>query len=81
LLDSIKTIDFPFDMTLERGWETGVNVYTVRRNVVELSELALMSQIASRAQYRAVKIKGIRKMVTHLVRLAEYARRIRYALS
>lgn len=81
LLESANNIEFPYDMTLERGWKTGVNIYTVRQNIVELSERSAVSQIANRAQYRAVKLRGVRKIGTHFLRLIEYARRIRYALS
>ncbi|WP_244480268.1 glycosyltransferase family 25 protein [Rhizobium sp. Root1220] len=81
LLSRIQQIEFPYDVTLERGWKTGLNIFTVRENVVSLSERALSSQIASRAEYRAVKKRGIKKMRTHLVRIFEYARRIQYALS
>jgi len=81
LLKSADNIEFPYDMTLERGWKTGASIYTVRQNIVELSERSAVSQIANRAQYRAVKLRGARKIGTHLLRLIEYARRIRYALS
>ncbi len=81
LLASADNIEFPYDMTLERGWKTGVSIYTVRQNIVELSERSVMSQIADRAQYRAVKLRGARKLATHFLRVIEYARRIRYALS
>jgi len=81
LLKRADNIEFPYDMTLERGWETGVSIYTVRQNIVELSERSAVSQIASRAQYRAVKLRGPRKIGTHFLRLIEYARRIRYAFS
>ncbi|MBB3320271.1 MULTISPECIES: glycosyltransferase family 25 protein [unclassified Rhizobium] len=81
LLRSANDIEFPYDMTLERGWKTGVSIYTVRRNIVELSERSTVSQIANRAEYRAVKLRGVRKIGTHLLRMLEYARRIRYALS
>ncbi len=81
LLEGASNIVFPFDMTLERGWKTGVNIYTVKHNMVELSQRSTESQIASRAQYRAVKLRGTRKVRTHFLRLIEYVRRIRYALS
>ncbi|MBD9446510.1 glycosyltransferase family 25 protein [Rhizobium sp. RHZ01] len=81
LLECADNIEFPYDMTLERGWKTGVSIYTVRQNIVELSARSAMSQIADRAQYRAVKLRGARKLATHFLRVIEYARRIRYALS
>ncbi len=81
MLSEMQMIRYPYDITLERGWKTGVEVYTVKSNIVELSTHSIDSQIANREQYRAVKIRGLRKMSTHLIRAIEYLRRIRYALS
>lgn len=81
LLNEIQTMHYPYDIALERGWKTGVEVYTVQSNIVKLSKHSINSQIANRDQYRAVKIRGIRKVSTHVIRAIEYLRRIRYALS
>ncbi|KQO79783.1 glycosyltransferase family 25 protein [Rhizobium sp. Leaf262] len=81
LLATIQRINFPYDIALERGWKTGVKIFTVQQNIVELSDRSHFSQIASREEYRAVKVKGLRKIITHLIRAVEYVRRIRYALS
>lgn len=80
LLDQIQTMRYPYDIALERGWKTGVEVYTVANNIVNLSKHSTNSQIADRSQYRAVKIRGLRKMSTHVIRAIEYLRRIWYAL-
>lgn len=81
LLGALKEIKFPFDVALERGWETKVRVYTVRENVLELSLRSRESQIADRAKYRSIKLPGFRRIPTHAFRAAEFFRRICYALS
>jgi glycosyl transferase family 25 len=81
LLREMNEIRFPFDLGLERGWETGIQVYTVRDNILSLSERALESQIADRAKYRSIKLRGYRRIPTHILRLVELARRIRYSLA
>ena len=81
LLNEIQTMRYPYDIALERGWKTGVEVYTVHSNIVKLSKHSIDSQIANRDQYRAVKIRGVRKISTHVIRAIEYLRRIRYVLS
>lgn len=81
LLNKIQMMRYPYDIALERGWKTGVEVYTVQSNIVKLFKRSTGSQIANRHQYRAAKIRGIRRMVTHFIRTVEFFRRIRYALS
>lgn len=81
LLQALHVIEFPFDMALERGWKTKLNVLTLQRNLLQLSERSLHSQIASREEYRKVKVRGARKLITHVLRAVDYAKRIRYALS
>lgn len=81
LLEKIKIMQYPYDIALERGWKTGVSIYTVQTNIAKLSKLSHGSQIADRDQYRAVKIRGVRRIATHMIRAIDYVRRIRYALS
>lgn len=81
LVDALKIITCPFDVALERGWATGVRVYTVRDNLIALSVRSKESQIADRARYRSIKLRGIRKIPTHVWRTVELFRRVRYAVS
>lgn len=81
LLRSMEEIKFPFDVGLERGWDTGIQIFTVRRNLLELSVRALESQIADRARYRSIKVRGYKKIPTHIFRIAELGRRARYSFS
>lgn len=81
LLGAMNEIRFPFDVGLERAWETGIQVYTVRDNILTLSDRALESQIADRAKYRSIKLRGYRRIPTHILRVVELVRRIRYSLA
>ncbi len=81
LVDALKIITCPFDIALERGWATGVKVYTVKDDLIALSIRSKESQIADRARYRSIKLRGIRKIPTHIWRMVELLRRVRYAVS
>ncbi|QRM52383.1 glycosyltransferase family 25 protein (plasmid) [Rhizobium sp. BG6] len=80
LLEKLERIELPYDIALERGWATGLDVYSVKDNVLHLSERSQESQIADRAKYRSIKLRGIRKIPTHIFRIIELTRRIKYAL-
>jgi glycosyl transferase family 25 len=80
LVAALQRIAFPFDIALERSWATGVQVYTVKDNLIALSVRSKESQIADRARYRSIKLRGHRKIPTHLFRIVELFRRARYAL-
>jgi glycosyl transferase family 25 len=81
LIRALKEIRFPFDIALERGWATDTKVYTTKENVVTLSVRALDSQIADRARYRSIKLRGYQRIPTHLFRVVELLRRIKYSLT
>lgn len=80
LLDSISTMSFPFDVALERSWHTGVDMLTVKSNMVSLGHLSQDTVIATRADYRRHKFRGPKRIVTHLFRAVDYARRVRYVV-
>jgi glycosyl transferase family 25 len=80
LLIALQEIRFPFDVALERGWETEVQVYSVKKNVLELSVRSRESQIADRAKYRSIKLSSYRRIPTHAFRILEFFRRVRYGL-
>ncbi|MCJ7993713.1 glycosyltransferase family 25 protein [Rhizobium cremeum] len=81
LLRNIRVMSYPLDIALERGWQNGVNVFTVKDNIARLSPTtSKMTEIGTRADYRKRKFRGPRRAITHLMRALEYTRRIRYAL-
>ncbi|WP_018901301.1 glycosyltransferase family 25 protein [Rhizobium sp. 2MFCol3.1] len=81
LVDALKVITCPYDVALERGWATGVKVYTLKDDLITLSVRSKESQIADRARYRSIKLRGFRKIPTHIWRMVELFRRVRYAVS
>jgi glycosyl transferase family 25 len=81
LLATLSEIRFPFDIALERAWATKIRVYTVKDNVLNLSVRALDSQIADRAGYRSIKLRGYKRIPTHLFRIVELVRRVKYSLT
>ncbi|PZU83018.1 MAG: glycosyl transferase family 25 [Shinella sp.] len=81
LLRSIRIMSYPLDIALERGWQNGVNVFTVKDNIAHLSPTtSKMTEIGTRADYKKRKFKGPRRAITHFMRAIEYARRIKYSL-
>lgn len=81
LVVALREIKFPFDVALERGWETGIRVYSVKNNVLKLSARSRESQIADRARYASIKLRGYRRIQTHLFRALEFIRRAIYSLT
>lgn len=80
LLQAVSVMVLPFDIAIERGWATGVETYTVKNDLLELGPLRETTEIASQCQYRASKISGPRRLLTHVFRATDYVRRIAYAL-
>jgi glycosyl transferase family 25 len=79
-LQNLKVMRYPVDIALERGWQSGLAVFTVREDIVSLGALKKQTEIASIADYRKYKFTGAKRMVTHFVRAGEYLRRIGFAL-
>ncbi|MBB5575951.1 MULTISPECIES: glycosyltransferase family 25 protein [Rhizobium] len=80
MLSALQHMAFPFDVALERGWHHGSNVLTAKRNLVSLMTHSRESLIGHRADYRRVKFFGPKRLPTHVLRVVEYWRRVRYAL-
>lgn len=80
LLQGIAVMREPYDIALERGWQHGASTMTVRHDLAGLTREISPTEIGTREDYRRTKIRGIRKTATHVHRMLEYLRRIRYAL-
>lgn len=70
----------PFDIALERGWQNGARILSVKNNIASFTPESDKTEIGSRDDYSRVKLHGLKKTRTHIHRALEYARRIRYAL-
>ncbi|MBD8553969.1 glycosyltransferase family 25 protein [Rhizobium sp. CFBP 8762] len=80
LLSAIATMKLPYDIALERGWETGVETFTVQHNVTTLGPYRRDTAIGNSSQYRKTKIPRLKRVTTHLFRARDYLCRIAYAL-
>lgn len=78
LTTRLARMEYPWDIALERGWATGIKVYTTRLNIASI--IRQKTTIASRSAYRASKFPWWRRLRTYHVRMLESVRRIDYAL-
>ncbi|MEO9340247.1 O-antigen ligase family protein [Mesorhizobium sp. SB112] len=80
LLDTLSVMSLPWDVALERFWAAGVEVFSVKDNILEFSEDRRNSLIASKADYRKVKYTGEKRISAVWFRLKDYARRVHHVL-
>lgn len=78
LLTALSTMEYPWDVALERGWATATEVYSTKEDVAVLARHK--STIANRAAYRGTKFPWWKRLRTHGTRIKESAWRISYAL-
>ena len=71
LLEPLRVQSLPFDMALERVWHHHVPVYTAEESLLEFGDLRSQTFIASRADYKQQKQKGLAKIPTHIFRVKE----------
>jgi glycosyl transferase family 25 len=64
-------------VALERGWASGAQIYTTRRDVTVSSRDS--TTIATQSVYRASKFAWWKRLGTHGIRIVETLRRIAYA--
>ncbi|MCM2458020.1 glycosyltransferase family 25 protein [Rhizobium sp. CG4] len=77
LAKTLKVMEYPIDIALERGWDSGAQVYTTRSNVAV--PIRGTTTIATRAIYKRSKFPWWKRFRTYGIRIAEAAHRIRYA--
>lgn len=80
LIDRLRVQSLPFDMALERSWDHGIPVLTSKHSLLDFGDLRFETFIASRADYRHHKLKGVAKLPTHLFRLREMIKRALHPL-
>lgn len=81
LRDALATMEYAHDVALERGWHTGVATFTVRHNIVNWNPHTSQSQVVTDGGYGATKVRGLKRLPTHMSRAVDYIRRIVYALT
>jgi glycosyl transferase family 25 len=81
LLKTMRRIQLPYDVALERGWATGVETFSAEDNVVEFSPHRRDTTIGKRSDYRAAKPHFLLRTTAHWFRAHDQLRRWLYALS
>lgn len=79
LLDRLSIMQFPWDVALERGWATGLEIYSFAKDPVWAIEGD--TTIASRDAYRATKFPAWRRINTYGLRLLDGIQRFFYSLA
>jgi glycosyl transferase family 25 len=78
LVEKLRRMAYPWDVALERGWDTGIEIYTMRTDVARTTEED--TTIASRETYRATKFAWWKRLNTYGLRFIDDAKRLGYAL-
>ncbi|WP_242218901.1 glycosyltransferase family 25 protein [Shinella zoogloeoides] len=76
LIEGLKIMEYPWDVALERGWASGVRIYTTRQDVASPTRDG--TTIATQSAYRASKFPWWKRLRTYGIRIVEAARRIAY---
>lgn len=79
LARTMRPMQLPFDVELERGWRTGAAAYTVKTDIVSLGPLDVETEIGSRDDYRQTRLLGYQRLPTHFFRAKDYVSRMIYA--
>ncbi len=79
LLATTCVMWLPWDVALERGWDTGTPTFTVRRPLVEFSEFRATSTLTN--SYRHSRLAWWRLFSVLAFRAEDYLRRMFYARS
>ncbi|KAA0700011.1 glycosyl transferase [Neorhizobium sp. P12A] len=80
LLVTLRPMLLPFDVALERGWSTGVQTFSMEKNIVEFSPFRGDTAIGRRVHYRAVKKHFMLRVSAHWFRTHDQVRRWYYAV-
>ena len=79
LLDVLKPMWLPYDIAFERGWLTGVGIFTTRNPLVDFLGDAAASTIGTRAEYHRAKLPTVQQIPTALFRGTDYVARSLYS--
>ena len=78
LLATMRPMMLPYDIELERGWKTGAATFTADGPLVRFGPLREETEIATRREYRQVRLKPVARIPTHLFRAYDYLNRMFY---
>lgn len=79
---ALATMWLPYDVAFERGWAMNAQVYTLKKDAVDIVKKRYRSTISSgpKVNYRNTKLFWLKRTPTALFRGTDYLARARYAL-
>jgi glycosyl transferase family 25 len=80
LRQALATMWLPWDIALERGWDTRVPTYTTRNPLVSFPDRHGPSLIADSRRYAKTKPAPLQRLPTLAFRAIDYLRRMNYGL-
>jgi glycosyl transferase family 25 len=80
IVAKLRIMSLPWDVAIERGWDTATSVYSTRGDLVGFTSLRQKTMIGSRKTYHAAKLPPWRRMPAHLFRTIDFFRRLAYVL-
>jgi len=81
IAEQLRIMSLPWDVAIERGWDTGASVYCTRSDLVGFTRLRQKTMIGSRKTYLAAKLPPWRRMPAYLFRTIDFLRRLAYVLA
>lgn len=81
LLATIRLMQLPFDVALERGWSGNYEIFTTDKPVVNLAPGMVSTIAQGRSAYAKKRLPPYKRLTTLFFRTADYIRRIVYALA
>ncbi|MGG6895232.1 MULTISPECIES: glycosyltransferase family 25 protein [Rhizobium] len=81
IVKSLTVMSLPWDVAIERGWDTRISIFTTRTNIVGFSQLKGITMVGWRRDYRAAKSSALRRIPAHLFRVSDFFRRMAYVLT
>lgn len=77
LIEHLRTMWLPWDIALERGWDTGATTFTTLRPLVRIAREGHQSTVAKR--YGISKLPALQRLPAAAFRAEDYLRRAAYA--
>ncbi|TPK69241.1 glycosyl transferase family 2 [Mesorhizobium sp. B2-4-19] len=81
LLSALAVMKMPWDVALERFWDTGLKVYSVRQNVLGFARNSAISDIAGPSgSYKSARLRGPSRLSAGALRAIDELRRLHHVL-
>ncbi|MER9952502.1 O-antigen ligase family protein [Mesorhizobium sp. M0047] len=81
LLSALAVMKMPWDVALERFWDTGLKIYSVRQNVLGFAASSKISAIAGPSgSYKSARLGGPSRLSAGALRAKDELRRLHHVL-